>query len=183
MDEFKNEILDIAQLPHYQEASLTPITPRYWNVIRFNFWIVFFISLVLIGILFITKKESQGAYFWVILPCSILFMGFIFYALKVEFKKRSYAIRTHDLIDQNGFLSTKSIIIPFQRIQHVAINEGFLSRRYGLAQLQIFTAGGSSSDVKISGLLKQNAERIKEQILRQISPRSNEENRASQDIG
>lgn len=169
MDPFKNEVIDVSLLPDYQEASLTAIMPSYWNVIRFNFFVTFSVFAALIGLFYLLKRDFLSPYFWIIPPVFVSLMGLIFYALMLEFKKRSYAIRTHDIIYKSGLLSSKSIIIPFQRIQHVAINEGFVSRHYGLVQLQIFTAGGAASDIKISGLLKEHAERIKEQILQQIS--------------
>jgi membrane protein YdbS with pleckstrin-like domain len=48
-----------------------------------------------------------------------------------------------------GILATKTIIIPYNRVQHVALHEGFVSRYLGLAKIEIFTAGGSSSDIEI----------------------------------
>ena len=42
--------------------------------------------------------------------------------------------------------------VPFNRIQHVETSNTPLDRKFGLATLQLFTAGGSSGDLKIDGL-------------------------------
>lgn len=169
MESFKNEVIDWNSLPRYQEANLQSIRPSYWKVIQFNFAIQFLVFASLIGLFFSLKKDLIHPFFWISISCFIFLMVMNYIALQIGFKKRSYGIRTYDLIYRNGVLSTKTTIIPFNRIQHVAVNEGFLSRYYGLAQLQIFTAGGSSSDMKISGLSKDEAEKIKEKILSKIS--------------
>lgn len=169
MEPFKNELIDLTNIPRYEEVELHPIIASYWKVIQFNFAIQFLIFASIIGLFLKLKNEELTPYLWIIVPVFTLTMALIYVALRMGFKKRSYGIRTHDLIYRNGVLSTQTTIIPFNRIQHVAVNEGFLSRYYGLAQLQIFTAGGSSSDMKISGLSKEEAEKIKETILFQIS--------------
>ena len=54
-------------------------------------------------------------------------------------------------------------------MQHVALHQGLFSRYFGLASLELFTAGGSSSDLKITGLLLTDAQNFKELIIQKIS--------------
>ena len=115
-----------------------------------------------------------GQYRWYIIGAFVVLMVIIFTLQKMAFYKRSYAIRERDIIYRRGLLSTTTTIIPFTRIQHVALNEGFIARYYGLAQLQIYTAGGSSSDLKISGLSKEDAEKIKSVIMLEIVKKEND---------
>ena len=70
---------------------------------------------------------------------------------------------------RKGILSTTTTVIPFNRIQHVALHEGVFSRMYQLSELQVYTAGGSSSDLHIPGLPREEAERIKTFLLNNIS--------------
>ena len=58
--------------------------------------------------------------------------------------------------------------IPYNRVQHVALHEGFVSRIFGLAKVEIFTAGGSSSDLEIPGIEKEEAENIKQLLMGKI---------------
>ena len=91
----------------------------------------------------------------------ILIIGLLFWISTIAFRKKGYAIREKDVVFRKGLLATTTTIIPFNRIQHVALHEGVLSRMYDLSELQVYTAGGSSSDLHISGLPKIQAEKIK----------------------
>jgi membrane protein YdbS with pleckstrin-like domain len=69
---------------------------------------------------------------------------------------------------KSGLISETTTIVPFQRIQHVALHQGLFSRFFGLASLELFTAGGSSTDLHISGLLLEEAQRYKIWIVEKI---------------
>ena len=62
----------------------------------------------------------------------------------------------------------KTTTVPFNRIQHIEINQGPFSRFFDLATLSIFTAGNSSHDLKIRGIKISEAEKIKEFISSKI---------------
>ncbi|WP_449435355.1 PH domain-containing protein [Pedobacter steynii] len=53
----------------------------------------------------------------------------------------------------SGIIALSTTIVPFSRIQHIALDEGLFSRIYGLGELRIFTAGGVQA-VYISPELK-----------------------------
>ncbi len=167
MEQFTNDAIDISTLPKHKDAAIKPIHSAYWYVIVANFTITFLIiGVALATILFVVQVLRP--YAWFVLAIYVLFVGIQFLLQHIAFRKRGYAIRQRDLIYRRGVLATVTTVIPFNRIQHVTLNEGFLSRYHGLAQLQLFTAGGASSDMRISGLAKDEAERMKELILRQI---------------
>jgi uncharacterized protein len=98
----------------------------------------------------------------------ILFIGLLFWLGTLGFRKKGYALREKDILYKKGIIATTTTIIPFNRIQHVALHEGVLDRMYDLSELQIYTAGGSSSDLSIVGLPKELAERIKTFLLNKI---------------
>ena len=62
----------------------------------------------------------------------------------------------------------KVTAIPFNRIQHVEKDTTPLDRRYRLANLTIFTAGGAGGDLDIHGLTEDTAESIRAFILARI---------------
>jgi hypothetical protein len=72
------------------------------------------------------------------------------------------------VVFRNGVVSLETMIIPYNRVQHVALQEGFISRYLGLATVQVFTAGGNSSDLEIPGILKAEAEDIKQLLMGKI---------------
>ena len=166
MPPFTNEVISIDSLPKYEEAGMTPVQKKYWNVMVINFLITFLVISGMITGLFLLRDTPE--YFRYIFIGYLVLMIIVFFLRKVSFAKRSFAIRERDIIYRHGILSTITTIIPFSRIQHVSINEGLFSRYYQLAQLQIYTAGGATSDLKISGLLKSDAEQLKEMIMLQI---------------
>jgi membrane protein YdbS with pleckstrin-like domain len=57
------------------------------------------------------------------------------------------------------------VLLPFNRVQHAEVSNGPLQRKYGLATLKFFTAGGSSVDLKIDGLHKERAEKMRSFIM------------------
>jgi hypothetical protein len=76
--------------------------------------------------------------------------------------------REHDAIYKSGVISQTTTIIPYKRIQHVALHQGLFSRYFKLASLEMFTAGGSSTDLEINGLTLEDAQRYKIWIIQKI---------------
>src|SRR5690606_33406175 len=68
---------------------------------------------------------------------------------RIGFVKKGYAFREHDVLFRHGVIATKTIVIPYNRVQHVALNEGVFSRMFGLAEVAVYTAGGNSGDIAI----------------------------------
>lgn len=60
-----------------------------------------------------------------------------------------------------GF-STEEHTIPLHKVQHVDIQQGIVSRRYGLYRLNIYTAGDQHS---ISYIPKQEADELRDHLL------------------
>ena len=117
------------------------------------------------------KKDIFSIKVWgSIFVALILLLGLIVFFTKKSFKKIGYAFRSHDAIYKSGLISETTTIIPFNRVQHVALHQGFISRKLGLASVELFTAGGSSSDLKIPGLLLEEAQKIKNLVSQKINP-------------
>ena len=168
MNSFSNPVIESSELPRYEEVLLTPVSDIYWRVLLINFFIsLFFVGALVVGIIVIASPLRN--YLPIIVVLFILLWAGIYWLQKRAFQRRGYAVRQHDIIYRRGAFATLTTVIPFQRIQHVNVNEGVFSRAYGLAQLQIFTAGGAGSDIKISGLLHEDAVKIKELILNRMT--------------
>ncbi len=170
MSEFKNQTIDISTLPKFEETTLNPLQKNYFKVMLIQFGIVY--SILLIGIIalyFISIEEQiqdKIIYFaigWLVL----LILNFLY--LKISFAKKGFALREHDVIFKSGVISETTTIVTNNRVQHVALHQGMLSRIFGLASIELFTAGGSSSDLKINGLLLEDAKKIKESVSLKIN--------------
>lgn len=172
MTDFTNHKVDLDLLPKYQEVTFLPIHKNYWNVIIINLFITILIMLAATGVSFIfmsTSDEIGLGVYGFILAIELVFIGFLIWSNRLAFKKRGYAVREKDLVYRSGILSTTTVIIPYNRIQHIAVNEGVFSRMYGLATVEVFTAGGSSSDLSIAGIEKEQAHRLKEFLMQNIT--------------
>jgi len=80
--------------------------------------------------------------------------------------KRGYVVRDKDILFRKGVVWRSVTAVPFNRIQHVETSNTPLDRKFDLATLQLFTAGGSGGDLKIDGLAASIAEQLRIFILR-----------------
>ncbi|HEX7719135.1 MAG TPA: PH domain-containing protein [Woeseiaceae bacterium] len=82
--------------------------------------------------------------------------------------RKRYAVRDKDILYRAGVFWQSVTAIPFNRMQHVETSSTPLDRRFGLATLQLFTAGGAGGDLKIHGLPADIAERLRTFMLERI---------------
>ncbi len=167
MEIFTNETINTKQLPRFEEVQYTCLHKNYWKVTLLNygiFAVILGIALVL-GLLFNDVMKANRVTF-IILYFTLLLV--ILFFLRIGFKKKGFAFRNHDVLYRSGVVATNSMVIPYNRVQHVALHEGFISRIFGLAKIEIFTAGGNSSDLEIPGIPKEEAENIKQLLMGKI---------------
>ena len=165
-DSFEN--IAVTSFPDITKINFNSIDVRYLKVILLNTSLLFLALFVVI--FFINYKdvfELAEYSLWLYIVVTIALISTLFIKI-IEFKKRKYAVREKDISYQKGFFLRSLTTVPFNRIQHVEIDEGPISRFFGLVSLSVFTAGDSSDDLKISGLLKEEAEQIKEFISNKI---------------
>lgn len=167
MEEFTNNSVSFETLPKFESVTLQPLNRDYLNVIYMGN-ALFAILLSIAALVFLWVKEDSKDLILPVLGSKIVFIILLFWLSTISFRKKGYALREKDIVYQKGIISTTTTVIPFSRIQHVALHEGFFSRMYQLSELQIYTAGGSSSDLHIPGLPKEQAEQIKTFLLQEI---------------
>ena len=168
---FSNETLSISDLPKFETVSLQPLQKKYFKVIAFNilvFTIFLFSGISIAYSMFIEEFTAMTAVLVIGFPLVVI--AIILFFARLGFRKKGYAFRTHDAIYKSGIIVESTTIIPFNRVQHVALHQGFISRKLGLATIELFTAGGSTSDLQIPGLLLADAQKIKELIAKKVNP-------------
>jgi uncharacterized protein len=84
----------------------------------------------------------------------------------VSVPRKGYALRDKDLVYRDGVFWRSVTAVPFNRVQHVETASTPLDRRFGLASLQLYTAGSSGGDLAIHGLPADFAERMRVFVLR-----------------
>ena len=167
MENFTNETINTKQLPRFEDVEYTSLHKNYWKVTLLNYGIFFTILGIglVAGLLY--NNEMKPNQVTLIIIYGMLLLVTLFF-LRIGFKKKGYAFRNHDVLYRSGVIATNSMVIPYNRVQHVALHEGLISRIFGLAKVQIFTAGGSSSDLEIPGIPKEEAENIKQLLMGKI---------------
>lgn len=169
MESFTNQTLDTKQLPRYEEVQLSALHPKYKRVTLINVALIIAILIIAFAVFYFVNKENISNKIWFSLTITTtVISGLICFFSILSFKKKAFAFRNHDVIYRSGIIATNTMIIPYNRVQHVALHEGFISRIFGLAKVEIFTAGGNNSDLEIPGIAKEEAENIKQLLMGKI---------------
>ena len=170
MENFTNENIDITTLPKFEEVQFTPLHPKYKNLIVFNLAMIISVLFFVSTVVFFLKSELFNLQ---VILMGLLFLvslsGVLILIALTSFRKRGFAFREHDVVFKSGVISDTTTIIPYNRVQHVAVHQGFISRKLGLASVEIFTAGGSGSDLEIPGIQKEQAEKIKQLLMTKLN--------------
>lgn len=158
---FSNNDIAIENLPSIENIEFKPLEKDYlW--LRLTIWgiIVFLVSTVLIIVNLFQDKID-----WVYLFCGIT--AIILMVFGFEFKGfgiKGFAIREHDISYKSGLIFFSITSIPFNRIQHTEVSQGPIGQMFDLATVQIYTAGGATSDINVPGLKVRDAHKLKDHI-------------------
>lgn len=162
---FTNNQINTNVLPKIEEVQYTNLHPDYLKAELIGLSILWLIILT---------GGSVGFYFgdlpyvWIyyLISFVVLTVVILSYVLTIKaFRKKLYALREKDIIYKEGLFWRTQLLVPFNRIQHAEVNQGPLQRVFGLSELRIYTAGGSSSDLAISGIAHKEAQSIKYYLL------------------
>lgn len=161
---FQNPAISLDALPGTDDLDWEPLHARYARKIRVFVLVLFGAIAIAIACLeFVPNIEllpiivmySQWAIAFVI---AMVWPG-------IAVPRQGYVLRDKDILFRKGVVWRSITAVPFNRIQHVETSSTPLDRKFGLATLQLFTAGGSGGDLKIDGLGKDTAERLRVFIL------------------
>ena len=168
-NKFSNEKILKETLPKFEEIETSKLNKKYYLVTVISSLIVFFILSIILGIAFnFLDFDWFENYANTIIVLYLFIWVLLFFYDWISFNRKSYAFRDHDVIYKYGVLWQTTVLIPFNRIQHIALHQDFISRRFGLASLQFYTAGGSTSDINIHGLSLDDAKRFKDFVSKRV---------------
>lgn len=166
METFSNPALDWDQLPRHQNLALRQLMPAYKKIMiieRVILWLVLLVGAI--AALFFSSVT--GKQLWILAGGIFLvaLLGVLVFTANKAFQNMGYALRKHDFVFRKGWLFEKTHIVPLKKIQHCQVKRGPLERRYGLASLKIFTAGGAGDGIALSGMTQQEAEQLKDWLV------------------
>lgn len=90
----------------------------------------------------------------------------------IDVPRRGYSVRERDILYRSGVLWRSVRAVPFNRVQHTKTDSTPLDRRFGLANLSVFPAGGGAH--KIRGLGRGTAERLHAHVSAMIEAETGE---------
>lgn len=163
---FENHEINIDALPKVENGTFQKLDNNYLVVSyigRFIFFLM--VGFGLIGGYLLTDISDVPEAFWAMVGLWIIWALTSFILTTLGYKIRGYILREKDIVHRKGVVFKTITTIPFNRVQHCEVSQGLIQRMFDLHTLQIFTAGGSNSDLSIPGLKADTAQRIKEFII------------------
>jgi len=164
---FQNPEIAIDDLPDIENLGWQKLHPRFVRKVQVQNALVALapIAGVTMFSVFLYTPVIQTVLLWVFV-IGLVLMLVIWPTISVP--RRGYAVRDKDIIFRSGVIFQAVTAIPYNRIQHVETSSTPLDRKFGVAALQLFTAGGSGGDLKISGLGGDVSERLRIYILHKV---------------
>lgn len=137
--------------------SLHPRIRSVWLAVAFLGAVV--LTSVLGGALAVyTEFEEAAAIFFF-----VLLSLFGVYQWK-RYSVWGFEVREDNVYLRYGVLVRVQKVVPFVRIQHIDSRRSPVERATGLASLVIYTAGSRGADVRIPGLLPEQADELREEL-------------------
>ncbi len=145
--------------------NLSENLPKVSAVTNFLFWMIPVFAVLALRIFKANEAFSADILNYAII--GLLLISFLSAIYGYYFSKScGYLKREFDIYHKQGIWWRKQTVLSFSRIQHIDLSSGPLERKYGMATLKFFTAGGASSDLQIHGLPLEIAENLRHQILK-----------------
>jgi hypothetical protein len=158
---FENPIVTWEQLPQASKVEYHKLAKAYRTLTIIRAVIT---SIVLLLIMVFVVIVAQLWQFYVIFSLLgawlLLFILLMIRPWKL-YAHKGYALRENDVLYKSGWLWKRKVAVPYNRIQHVEIRRGPMEELLRLRKLEIYTAGGSSSDLSIPGLDPEQAEKLR----------------------
>ncbi len=170
MENFTNSVLIPEDLPEIKSEAFHLLDKKYLNIIFIR---ILFFALILFGGLtaFLFIPEVMPPVFVIVILLSVMVILLAYSSLisLLGFPRKGYLVREKDISYKKGLITYKQTTVPFNRIQHVEVNQGVLEKLFQLSSVKIYTAGGASSDLSIPGLPVDEAQKLKSFLSERIS--------------
>lgn len=164
---FENLEVTLESLPRAGEVDWLPLDQSLKTLQQLQAVLVMLaVAIPLAFVTIFSEIPAQPAIaFWAVW---VIVLAVLLAWPPIALPKRGYVLRDKDLLFKKGVIWRSVTAVPFNRIQHVETSNDPLDRKFGLATLQLFTAGGTGGDLKIDGLAADTAEQLRLFILQKV---------------
>lgn len=159
-----------------QYNKLDKDAKKSWRIARFIGMIIVTLVLLVIKYFFTYKIQVKFFVNWSlginIVVGIIIFLSLLdtFLYPSIEYAQWKYIITKDKIEFSEGIYYVKTTIIPIVRVQHIKINQGPINKIFKLANINIFTAGGSHT---IPNLSIEKANEISEYLKEKVKEKVN----------
>jgi membrane protein YdbS with pleckstrin-like domain len=162
---FVNLQIRMTDLPIAEELVMEPMAVSYQREVKVQQLIIWLPLLIASFVPFLFAQ----IFALLLIPVFMLFLATIISRLVIrKTQVKGVALREFDIAYRSGLFWRKTVIVAFNRVQHVEVSSGPLQRKFGLASVKFFTAGGSSVDLRVDGLTAKRAEEMRAFITAKI---------------
>lgn len=164
-----NSTVSIEQLPTISNLDKQTLSEQYAPLNRLlNLGLILFVCVIGVAVYFQpfipVPKDLINVLPFVIWAIALL--GFLFtWYNHARDQAKFYTLRELDLHYASGLFFRKVVSQPITRIQHIELKRGPIERKFGLATLQVFSAGGEMHTFQIPGLPVDTAQQLRQFIL------------------
>jgi len=169
MENFTNSIQLPNNLPELKKESFNRLDKKYLRILFIRLLILFVFLIGGFITLVILNNDIPNLAVILLSVVILLFITISIVATALGFPKKGYLVREKDLSFQKGLITYRLTTVPFNRIQHVEVNQGVIAKLFKLSSVKIFTAGGNASDLSVPGLPEGDAHRLKAFLSEKIS--------------
>jgi len=164
---FRNSEIALEDLPDMEDLEWLPMHTSYARRMQMERLIITVIALIgsAVPTVVVGSAFAPSVPIWVLVI--VFAIPFLSWPI-ISVPRRGYVVRDKDIVFKSGVLWRSVTAVPFNRVQHVETSNTPLDRKFGLANLQIFTAGGSGGDLTISGLGADVAEQLRVYVLDKV---------------
>jgi hypothetical protein len=164
---FQNPEIAIDDLPDMADLDWQSLHPRFVRRMQVQHGLVALVPLV--GATVFTVLLPAPLLVTVLLWVLVVSFAIAFFTWPgISIPRQGYTVRDKDIVFKKGVVWRSVTAIPYNRIQHVETSSTPLDRKFGIAALQLFTAGGSGGDLKIHGVGADVAEQLRVYVLNKV---------------
>lgn len=140
-------------------VTWTPVSDKLIGVRRFTAGV--WLGIPLIGSA--VPAVIFGGAVWIAPVVFALFLVWAFWLIPRQVRAIGYAELDDDLLIRKGVMFRSLSVVPYGRMQFVDVQAGPLTRRAGIAQVQLHTAS-AGTDAAIPGLPESEAARLRDRL-------------------
>lgn len=159
-------------LPSLTVDNYESISPLWLKMSLRRHWVLSVLMVIGVIVAWMITRE------WMLWGGLLVLLVLFFWgnlAIRRIYYSKKYLLRQKDITYRSGWLWNSVTSVPYNRIQHVEIEQGPIEKWYKLATLEVYTAGKNTSDLSISGLSGETAEKLKDYVLGQVLINKEEE--------